>query len=74
MSDCRWGVRPYPVREYDRSLPIRGRLVYSDGTDSRFTFARYVNGRMREVRAVEIDGKRFAEVPDIDWDAEQPCD
>ena len=70
MSGFRCGAQVCPVREYDQSRPIRGRIVYADGSESMFTYARYVNGREREVVRVEIDGRRFVPAPDVDWDSE----
>ena len=66
MSDCTNGGRlvyqPPEVREYDQQVPIRGKLLYADGTKSAFTFSRLVNGRERRVVAVEVDGARYAPI------------
>lgn len=64
MSSCRHGGRdvyaaPH-VTEYDRVPPIRGRIVYEDGTDSKFTFSRMTDSSERKVREVEIDGETYA--------------
>ena len=63
MSSCRHGGRDAyerpAVREYDQAKPIRGRIVYEDGSESGFTYARFVNGAEREVAHVEIDGEVF---------------
>lgn len=40
--------------------PVRGRVLYADGTSSAFTFSRYVNGAERVVAGVEVDGDVFA--------------
>ena len=66
MSDCRWGVKPYrnkpDFREYDQSKPIRGVISWEDGTVSRITYARYVNGVERRVATIDMDGDRFERV------------
>lgn len=67
MSDCRNGGRG--VYERPAELPpIEGALAYVDGTKSRFTFSRLVNGKARIVDHVEVDGKRYARVAERDWD------
>jgi len=71
MSDCRWGVRPYPVKEYENTPTIRGRIVYKDGLrDSLLTFARKTPEGMRVVDHVELDGVRYVPAPTRDWDSE----
>ena len=73
MSGCRNGGRDVyerpDVREYDQRTPIRGHIVYGDGTQSSFTFARFFNGKERAVRHVVIDGVRYVARPERDWDA-----
>lgn len=63
MSGCRHGGRDvyrHPdAREYDQSRPIRGRVVWDDGTESRITYGRYVNGVERRAAYVEMDGTRY---------------
>ena len=73
MSDCRWGVRKYvprsPVKEYDTTPTIRGRIVYKDGLrDSMLTFARKTPEGMRVVDHVELDGVRYVPAPARDFD------
>lgn len=70
MSDCRWGVRPCPVREYGHDEPIRGKMVFEDGTELPFTKARYVNGKERALDHFEADGLRYVKAPVRDWDSE----
>lgn len=67
MSDC--STRAW-VTEYDQQQPIRGRLVYVDGTGSAFTFSRLVNGAVRVVDHIEVDGVRYTRLPERDWDSE----
>ena len=73
MSDCRVPMpfyQPPDVRERDQGKPIRGRLVFDDGTERKLSLARYVNGRERRVVAVELDGVTYAPVvrdEDLDW-------
>lgn len=72
MSACRHGGRDVPARPavtaYDHSRPIRGRIVYADGSSSGFTFCRDVNGRERRVAWIECDGERFVRAPRRDFD------
>lgn len=63
MSGCRHGGRDVyarpPVREYDQTKPVRGRIVWDGGMESRLTYARFVNGKERRPLLVELDGIRF---------------
>lgn len=66
MSDCRVPMAPYG--RPSELPPIEGALAYVDGTKSRFTFARLVNGKARIVDHVEVDGARYARVAERGWD------
>ena len=69
MSDCRWGRRPYPVKSYDHSEPIRGEHVMRDGERIPWTLGRRTkDGRIREYDHEEVDGTRYTPEPERDWD------
>lgn len=52
MSDC----------ANQSGYAIHGSLVYTDGTESCFTFSRMVNGVIREPAAVVVDGELYERV------------
>lgn len=71
MSDCRWGIRPYPVKEYDHDEPIRGEHVMRDGERVPWTLSKKTkDGRVREFDHEEVDGKRYLPVHEHDYDSE----
>lgn len=57
MSDCTNGGRNVYAQP-----AIHGKLIYADGTESEFMYARMVNGEERRVVAVEVDGTTFKPV------------
>ena len=64
MSSCRHGGRDTYQRpgetDYRHDEPIRGRLVFKDGTDSKFTTSRFLeDGTERVMDHVEVDDERY---------------
>ena len=71
LSNCRWGVKPYPFTEYDHTEPIRGEHVMKNGERVPWTLGRRTkDGRIREFDHEEVDGKRYMPVAERDWDSE----
>ena len=50
-----------PTREYDRSEPIRGVVHWSDGTETKLTYARHVGDAERSPVRIVLDGRHFTE-------------
>lgn len=63
MSWCRNGGRDVcerPDKTYDHAEPIRGKTVFTDGTELPFTFSRRTQGGgTRAVDHFESDGTRY---------------
>jgi len=53
MSDCSTNAFHANVE------PIRGKIAYTDGTCSEFTYSRVVNGNVRTIDHIEVDGERY---------------
>lgn len=74
MSDCRWGVKPYPFKEYDHTEPIRGKTVFTNGTECKFTYSRTTGNGRRSIDHFEADGTRYMPVAERDWDSGEVTD
>ena len=63
MSDCRHGGRDLYVapdtKAYDQREPIRGLIVFDNGSTQRISHARYSNGVELKVDHVVIDGMPY---------------